>query len=167
MLIRAQFLTVILFSIFSASVIAAENKLKAISFDEWNQVLSEQHGKIVVVDMWAMWCTSCIERFPKMVEISNRYNKNQVSIIGLNLDDREDTLSLKMAEEFLHKVKANFANYHLNENLMEAFSRLNLIGIPAVIIYDRQGNEFKRLTGDNPNKQFSDKDIDHALKNLL
>lgn len=146
---------------------AEDIKLQPVSLNEWRTVLAEHKGKITVVDMWAMWCTSCIERFPKMVELSNKYDNNQVAIIGLNLDDRDDRLSISMAENFLNEVNANFANYHLDENLMLAFKELDLIGIPAVLIYDRQGNEIRRLTGDNPNRQFTDKDIEQVLKNLL
>ena len=50
---------------------------------------------------------------------------------------------------------------------MIAFEKLNLIGIPAVIIYDRNGDERYRLTGDDPNNQYSGKDIEKAIQELL
>ena len=85
----------------------------------------------------------------------------------MNLDDREDALSLKKAEKFLTKMNASFDHYRMNENLLQAFEKIDLIGIPAVLIYDRNGNEQYRLTGDNPNKQFTEKDIEEAVNDLL
>ena len=85
----------------------------------------------------------------------------------MNLDDREDTKSLKIADKFLQKMNANFDHYRMDENLLYAFEKIDLIGIPAVLIYDSKGNEQYRLTGDNPNKQFTEKDIEEAIINLL
>jgi hypothetical protein len=55
----------------------------------------------------------------------------------------------------------------MNENMMDAFEMLDLLGIPAVFIYDRNGQERIRLTGDNPNKQFTDKNVEEAIVSLL
>ena len=64
-------------------------------------------------------------------------------------------------------MNAVFDNFWMDENLMIAFEKLNLIGIPAVIIYDRNGDERYRLTGDDPNNQYSGKDIEKAIQELL
>ena len=64
-------------------------------------------------------------------------------------------------------MKANFDHYHLDEALMNAFDKIDLLGIPAVLIYGKDGNERYRLTGDNPNKQFTEADIENAIKHLI
>ncbi|GAB1269212.1 hypothetical protein NBRC116493_24650 [Aurantivibrio infirmus] len=142
-------------------------RLEAISFKQWEQQLSDYQSKIVVVDLWAMWCTSCIERFPQMVEMHDAYKQQNVQFVSLNLDDRDDTESVNRAGEFLVKVNAEFDNFHMNENLIDAFDRFKLIGIPAVLIYDGKGVERYRLTNDNPSKQFGEEDIESAIKTLL
>jgi thiol-disulfide isomerase/thioredoxin len=114
---------------------------------------------IVVVDMCAMWCVSCIERSPEMVKMYDQYNKDKVVFVSMNLDDREDLESLAAAEKFLMSMSAQFDHYRMNENLMTTFEKTNLIGIPAILIYDQKGKERYRLTGDNPNKQFTEHDI--------
>jgi hypothetical protein len=55
----------------------------------------------------------------------------------------------------------------MNENLLEAFERLDLLGIPTVLVYGSDGREHFRLTGDNPNNQFTDQDVESAIKSLL
>lgn len=142
-------------------------QMTPISYIEWEAQRQQYLPSVLVVDMWAMWCVSCIERFPEMVKLHDEYKNQNVQFVSMNLDDREDTFSLKNAEKFLTAMNANFDHYRMNENLLHAFEKIDLIGIPAVLIYDRKGNEQYRLTGDNPNKQFTEKDIEAAINNLL
>lgn len=138
-----------------------------ISLTEWENKLNNYKGNIIVVDMWAMWCTNCIERFPEMVKLHKQYQHDNVSFISMNLDDREDTDSITAANRFLKAMNATFEHYHMDENLMLTFESLDLIGIPAVLIYDQDGSEKFRLTGDNPNKQFTEHDVENAILTLL
>jgi thiol-disulfide isomerase/thioredoxin len=138
-----------------------------IRYAEWETQRKQYLPNVLVVDIWATWCISCIERFPEMVALHNQYNSKSVQFVSMNLDDREDAMSLQKAEIFLKKMNANFDHYRMDENLLHAFEKINLIGIPAVLIYDKDGTEKYRLTGDNPNMQFTEKDIKQALNDLL
>lgn len=141
--------------------------LRPITYEKWKQKLAGYKPDIVVVDMWATWCAPCIERFPKMVELNKRYGSRGVRFVSMNLDSREDEPALEMARQFLVNTRATFENYMMNENLLEAFEMLDLLGIPTVVIYGPDGQERFRLTGDNPNHQFTDQDVESAIKSLL
>jgi hypothetical protein len=41
------------------------------------------------------------------------------------------------------------------------------LGIPAVYIYSKDGKLYSKLTGDNPNKQFTEQDIKDTINALL
>ncbi len=138
-----------------------------VTFQQWSEKLNQLNSNIVVVDMWAMWRASCLERFPEMVKLHNKYLGRNVKVLSLNMDDREDLQSIKRAEEFLTKMNASFEHYRIDENMLDVFEEFNLISIPAVIIYDKGGKEKYRLTGDNPNKQFTEKDVESAILTLL
>lgn len=138
-----------------------------LSFEEWDAKLAGYPPDIVVVDMWATWCVSCLERFPHMIDMWRKYRGKGVRFVSLNLDDHEDVQALNDARILLAKFGAEFENYYLDENLMLAFERLDLIGIPAVMIYDQEGREAARLTGDNPNSQFTEADVEAALQDLV
>lgn len=144
-----------------------EELMTVIDYAEWESRRLEYLPKIVVVDIWAMWCVSCIERFPEMVKLHEKYKNRNVEFVSMNLDDREDKKSIVLANQFLKKMNAKFDHYHMDENLLYAFEKIDLIGIPAVLIYDQKGTEEFRLTGDNPNKQFTEKDIEEAIVHLL
>ena len=155
-------------SAFAATDDATSNvTFKPLQYTEWLQQLDTYKPDIVVVDMWATWCASCLEEFPKIVDLHQKYKDAGVQFVSMNLDDNSDQPSLKNAEKFLQKMHAEFDNFWMDENLMIAFEKLNLIGIPAVIIYDRNGDERYRLTGDDPNNQYSGKDIEKAIQELL
>ncbi|MGH1469618.1 MAG: TlpA disulfide reductase family protein [Cellvibrionaceae bacterium] len=151
----------------SSKGIKHDISLKNINFQQWDKQLKSYQPNIVVVDAWAMWCSSCIKRFPKMVELSEKYQSEQVVFVSLNLDDHTNTEAVAEAEVFLKKMNATFDNFHIDENLIDAFERFGLIGIPAVFIYDKNGKEKFRLTGDNPNSQFTEKDIENSVIELL
>ena len=155
-------------SAFGETLSVSNNTLmKPITLQQWNTKLKNYQPNILVVDMWAMWCTSCIERFPEMVKLHHKYSNENISFVSMNLDDREDLESLAAANLFLNNMNADFEHFHMDENLMLTFEKLDLIGIPAVLIYDQQGAEKFRLTGDNPNKQFTEDDIEKAILELI
>ena len=150
-----------------AAPVADAHALQAVSFDGWQQALAARRGTIVVVDFWASWCTTCIERFPAMVAMSKRYREQGVQFLSLNVDDPNDAAAIAWSQQYLRGLDTGIAHYRLDENLMQAFERLDLLGIPVVRIYDKGGTEAVRLTGDDPNNQFDDDDVATAIQRLL
>jgi len=145
----------------------APTAMEPVRFGEWETTLRQQQGHITVVDLWASWCTPCLERFPHMVDLYHKYSGRNVRFISLNFDQQGDQESLQWANQFLQRVGAVFPNYHMDENMSQAFERLDLLGLPVVLVYDEDGTEAYRLTGDDPDSQFSDKDVESAVLSLL
>jgi len=52
---------------------------------QWS--LSEQHGKIVLVNFWATWCPPCRMETPGLVNIAKRYAQEGVEVVGITMDD--------------------------------------------------------------------------------
>ena len=141
--------------------------LEPVSFEGWQEELHSLQGQIVVVDMWATWCLPCIERFPHMVELAQKYADQDVEFVSLCLDDRDDEDSIALAKRFLTEQRARFPNFLMDEVVTQAFEKLDLLGIPAVFIYGPDGSLRYRLTGDDPNNQVTDADVDDAIEELL
>jgi thiol-disulfide isomerase/thioredoxin len=138
-----------------------------LSFEQWREKLAGYKGDIVVVDFWATWCVPCLERFPAMVKLHERFNTQGVRFVSMCLDDREDRVALERGREFLSRQKAVFENYLMDEGITDAFEKLGLQSIPAVLMYDREGTLYARLTGDNPSDQFTELDVENAIQELL
>jgi thiol-disulfide isomerase/thioredoxin len=45
--------------------------------------LTDLKGKVVILDFWATWCTPCVESFPNLVKLQERYKDYPVEIVGL------------------------------------------------------------------------------------
>jgi thiol-disulfide isomerase/thioredoxin len=45
--------------------------------------LSDFKGKLIILDMWSTWCTSCIASFPKMEALQNKF-KDKLQILLVN-----------------------------------------------------------------------------------
>jgi thiol-disulfide isomerase/thioredoxin len=141
--------------------------LEPIPFSAWQQKLQSMKGKIVVVDVWATWCAPCIERFPHMVQLHDQYKDKGVQFVSMSVDDHEDKSAVEKARQFIIQQKADFPNYLMDENIMQAFDKLGVQGIPAVFLYDRTGKLRYDLNGDDPNRQATLQDVDDALGKLV
>ncbi len=142
--------------------------MQVISLQEWRSIVKPRPADVVVVaDLWASWCVSCIERFPRMVEMAERFRDRSVRFVTLNLDDPQDRSGIDWSNDFLATLGGEFSHYHLAENMVLSFEELDLMSLPVVLIYDGSGEERFRLTNDNPNQQFTESDVEAAIVELL
>jgi thiol-disulfide isomerase/thioredoxin len=100
-------------------------KLRTVTLETWKQKLQSFQGEIVVVDMWATWCSSCIERFPAMVQMSKEYKSKGVRFVSMLLEDPEEPEAIVKARQFLTTPQADFDHYFMDENLMKSFEELD------------------------------------------
>lgn len=142
-------------------------QLVTVTHEQWRRELEALRGRIVVVDNWATWCAPCVERFPKMMKLARKWSPSGVVFVTMSLDDRDDSQSLRKVREILEENDARIPNYLMNELTPDAFEKLGLLGIPAVHIYDRDGKLTSRLTGDDPNHQYTEADVDAAISKLV
>jgi thiol-disulfide isomerase/thioredoxin len=151
----------------TVSTTAPMAELIAVTVEEWRREIAGMRGEIVVADLWATWCIPCIERFPHMVEMYREYRDRGVTFVSVCLDDPGDERAIDQARLFLAAQEATFPNYLITENTADAFEKLDLMTIPAVFIYGADGSRRFRLTADDPNNQFTDRDVENAIRELL
>lgn len=79
--------------------------------------LKEYRGKLIILDFWATWCTSCIKELPKLKALKNQFYDNIIilsqtdqskatveSFIKVNETARQVELSSIVEDNFLNKV---------------------------------------------------------------
>ena len=140
--------------------------LRPLSFAQWERERERYAGHVLAVDMWATWCEECIERFPEMVALHDRLRGLDVRFASMNLDDRSDAEALSQAERFVASQNAGFAHYRMDEPLLDGFERLGLMGIPAVLVYDRSGRKRGHFSGDDPRAAETWPALERALRAL-
>ena len=45
-------------------------------------------GKVVYVDFWASWCTSCVMSFPFLNDLDRDFRDRGLQVVGINLDEK-------------------------------------------------------------------------------
>lgn len=137
--------------------------LEVVKYDQLLDAVRSQRGRIVVMDVWASWCVPCRKEFHHVVELHHRHAKDGVVCVSVTLDEpkQRDT-----ALSFLQSKGATFPNYLLDEG-EAGWDKFNLKGIPAVFVYDRDGQLARKFTGDDPDNQFTYADVEKLVNELL
>ena len=52
--------------------------------------LSDFHGKVVLVDVWATWCGPCRKEVPYLVKLEKEMEGKDVVFIGVSVDEKKD-----------------------------------------------------------------------------
>lgn len=94
--------------------------------------LEQYRGNVVVLDFWASWCVPCRRSFPWLNDIHDRYEKDGLVIIGVNVDKQREP-----AAAFLQQFPANFRiRYDPEAALAREF---NVQGMPSSYVIGRDG----------------------------
>ncbi len=99
--------------------------------------LSDQKGRVVVVDFWATWCGPCKMSFPFLQKVHEHYKANpNVLILALNAWERETGAAREeTVKKFIADNKYTF-QVLFDENSVEKYG---VSGIPTKFIIDKQG----------------------------
>ncbi|MEP7339134.1 MAG: TlpA disulfide reductase family protein [Acidobacteriota bacterium] len=103
-------------------------------------------GKVVLLNFWAMWCSSCAGDFPHLAEFQNKF-RGKVEVIGVTRfygrSDTEEGLSreqeLKSLQNFKSKHRMNYPVAVGKIDDLTNDERYGIAGMPSVILIDRSG----------------------------
>jgi peroxiredoxin len=107
---------------------------------------SQMMGKVVVVDFWATWCTTCKETIPGLAELHAKHKDKGLVVLGISVD--------KGSPEKVRKAAAKFGITYLvlhdKENSLSKTFGFN--GIPSVYVFDRRGDLKIGMPGYDPDQ---------------
>lgn len=98
--------------------------------------LRDFKNKILVIDVWASWCGSCISSFPEWNNLIEKYSTNEnFQFISVSIDDDSDKW-LKAVEKYKPNGQKLFVGSKgFNSQFAKSFE---IIGIPKCIIIDKE-----------------------------
>lgn len=104
--------------------------------------LSDFKAKLIILDFWATWCTSCLADFPKTEELQQKYG-GEVQFIKVAYQPKADVLPF--LEKF-HKGKPSVIPVITDDKVLhELFPHFY---IPHYVWLDQVGNVVATTTGD-------------------
>jgi len=102
---------------------------------ESNQInLKDYRGKLVILDFWNFYCSSCLKTFHKIDSIQKQYN-NQIQIILVNRDEKEKTRQFFSKRKWL-KMPDNIPFITTDSLLNNIFPHQ---GVPFYVWIDSSG----------------------------
>ncbi len=92
-------------------------------------------SSLTILDFWATWCKPCVNSIPKLVELSEKYNKSEVAFIGINIDSPRNLSKVKPFAE-----SKGISYPILLDTDQEIMAELNVASIPTLIIVKPDGS---------------------------
>lgn len=92
-------------------------------------------GKVVLIDFWATWCGPCRKEMPNIVSLYNKYKDSGFEIIGISLDNDEDSWKNGVAN--LNMTWPQFSD--LGGWKGKAATSYQINRIPQTFLLDRDG----------------------------
>jgi thiol-disulfide isomerase/thioredoxin len=140
----------------------------------WSDIVSatKGSGKVVVLDVWSLGCEPCMQEFPGLVALQGEF-KDGIQCVSANIDfDGRKTHPpenyLTEVNNFLQFTKAKTVNHICATPSDEVYSALDIDSIPAVLVFDAEGNEVKRFVDAGETRGFTyEKDVAPFVRELL
>ena len=94
--------------------------------------LSDYSDKVVALFFWATWCPYCQKETPRLIKLRQEF-PDKLEILAINY------------KESIGRVKNFSLEYGINYKILldkngEVFRLYNIVGVPGVIILDREGS---------------------------
>jgi thiol-disulfide isomerase/thioredoxin len=105
--------------------------------------LADFKGRVVLLNLWATWCTPCVREMPSLDALQARLGDDNFEVVALSLDRG----GRSVVEPFLAKLGVRNLAIYLDPQgtAMGAFKPR---GLPTTVVIDREGYEVGRLEGD-------------------
>ena len=95
------------------------------------QRLSDQKGKIVLINLWATWCAPCRIEMPKLDRLYRERKERGLVVFGLSNENAETQ------QEFLAKVPVSYPLLTMTAGVPDFYR--DVARYPALFLVDRNG----------------------------
>ena len=103
--------------------------------------LREHAGKVVVVNVWASWCTVCREEHPELEAAAAQLAPSAVRFVGINTQDTIDD-----AKRFLQEMGGSSYPSVLDPDGRKAVD-WGVFGVPETFLIDQRGHVRAKIVG--------------------
>src|SRR5688572_2842171 len=116
------------------------------------QKISDRKGKVVLVNLWGVWCGPCRDEMPHLAEMQEKYRDKEFQVIGLNIGDEEfEPENVERMKEFAANMKVNYELARIPGSLTREYNKMTKFdGVPLSVLVDREGRMRGIFLGGGP-----------------
>ena len=96
--------------------------------------LASLRGDVVLLNLWATWCTPCREETPYLQAIFEEHRDRGFQIVGISMDTRNQADAVRM---FVEEYDVTYTILH--DPAMRGMDLYQALGLPATFLIDRDG----------------------------
>lgn len=105
--------------------------------------LAKLRGKVVLVNVWATWCSPCRGEMPTLDEFYRRYHARGLDLLGLSIDEAPDVATVqKVMRQFSYPAAL------ANKARIDGFG--DPIAVPITYVIDARGVIRAQLQAEGP-----------------
>ena len=99
---------------------------------------AEFRGKVLVIDVWATWCSSCLKKMPEFIKLCERYEDNtDVEFITVSIDRKE--VKENWLAAIAKREMGKLLNLYPDCSVESQFeSDYHISGVPRYIVLDKE-----------------------------
>ena len=117
------------------------------------QLIKDNSGKVVVVDIWSTYCAPCMQEFPQLVELQEKHG-DAIKCVSFNINyaglpDQTPESDIEFIEPFLKKHGDSVEHLVSTVTDETIYEKLGIYAIPAVLIYDMEGKLAHKVLEEN------------------
>lgn len=104
--------------------------------------LDEFSGKLILLNIWATWCTPCRREMPTLERLQTELGGPDFEVLALSIDRQ----GASVVAEFYRELGLEALAVYVDAS-SDALRSLGIIGVPTTLLIDRKGREVARLVG--------------------
>jgi peroxiredoxin len=94
--------------------------------------LSDERGKVVLINLWATWCPPCRNEMPKLDQLYRERKSQGLVVLGLSDED------VATQRKFLTQVPVSYRLLTMTDGIPNFYR--DIARYPAIFLVDRQGH---------------------------
>lgn len=133
-----------------------------------NEVSSDifKESKLTMINVWATYCSPCLNEMPELGELSEEYDAGDFQIIGVISDVQEgaEQETLDFASELIEKTEAAYPHLLLNKSLYNSILE-DVTAVPTTLFFNKSGTILETIVGSRDKEEWKEI-IDGLLEEL-
>ncbi|OGF61436.1 MAG: hypothetical protein A2Y62_12075 [Candidatus Fischerbacteria bacterium RBG_13_37_8] len=97
-------------------------------------------GKVVLINFWASWCKPCIEEFPLLIRLRNKFSADKMEMLLVNIGENNEEI-----RKFLQDNKFDIPVYR--DPRAQMSKQFGTFKYPETYIVDKNGVLRKKVIG--------------------